>query len=52
MYFNYIPDKFKKDNFEVNGKHYYWMTIEEMEKDNNIKEKNLEVVDFVKEYIK
>ena len=52
MYFNYIPDKFKKDNFEVNGKHYYWMTIEEMEKDDNIKEKNLEVVDFVKEYIK
>ena len=27
-------------------------TIEEMEKDDNIKEKNLEVVDFVKEYIK
>ena len=49
MYFNYIPDKFKKDNFEVNGKHYYWMTIEEMEKDKRIMSVNMDVVDFVKE---
>ena len=38
-------------DFVVNGKHYYWMSIEEMEKDDNIRNKNLEVVDFVKEYI-
>ena len=38
-------------DFVVNGKHYYWMRIEEMEKDDNIRNKNLEVVDFVKEYM-
>lgn len=47
-----FPEKFKKDNFVINGKHYYWMSMSEMEKDKNIQEKNLEVVDFVKEYIK
>lgn len=52
MHVNSVPDEFKKDNFEINGKHYYWMTIEEMERDDNIREKNLEVVDLVKEYIK
>ena len=49
---NNIPDEFRKDNFEISGRHYYWMTIDEMEKDDNIKKKNLDVVDFVKEYIK
>ena len=49
---NKIPDEFRKDNFEISGRHYYWMTIDEMEKDDNIKKKNLDVVDFVKEYIK
>lgn len=47
---NSFSEKLKKDHFEINGKHYYWMTIEEMERDDNIKEKNLEVLDFVKEY--
>lgn len=47
-----FPEKFKENNFVINGKHYYWMSIPEMEKDKNIQEKNLEVVDFVKEYIK
>ncbi len=32
MYFNNIPDEFRKDNFEISGRHYYWMTIDEMEK--------------------
>ena len=41
----------KKDNFVVNGKHYYWMSVTEMEKDENIMGKNREVVDFVKEKI-
>ena len=38
-------------DFVVNGKLFYWMSIEEMEKDDNIRNKNLEVVDFVKEYM-
>lgn len=24
MYFNNIPDEFRKDNFEISGRHYYW----------------------------
>lgn len=43
------PEKMKTDDFSVNGKHYYWMTIKDMEEDENVRKKNLEVVDFVKE---
>lgn len=46
-----FPDRMKKDNFIHNNKHYYWMTMEEMEKDENIIKKNVDVLDFVKEYI-
>ena len=38
-------------SFVVNGKGYYWMSVTDMEKDENIMEKNREVVDFVKEKI-
>lgn len=44
-----FPEKEKEMDFEVNGIHYYWMTMEEMGKDSNIRKKNLEVLDFVKE---
>ena len=37
------------DDFIINDRHYYWMSISDMEKDANIIQKNLEVVDFVKE---
>lgn len=43
-----LPAYMKKDNFVINNKHYYWMTMDEMLSDSNIKEKNLEVVYFVK----
>lgn len=38
-----------KMTFLLNPDTYYWMTISEMEKDDNIMKKNMEVVDFVKE---
>lgn len=41
----------KNDNFVIKNKHYYWMTMEEILADSNIREKNLEVVYFVKEFI-
>lgn len=41
----------KQMDFSVNGRHYYWLSISEMEKDSNIAKKNMEVVDFVKEAI-
>ena len=46
---NRFSEQEMEKDFVVNGKHYYWMSIEEMEKDDNIRNKNLEVVDFVKE---
>ena len=47
--FKNIPKIMNKNDFSINSRHYYWMTISEMEKDNNIMKKNMEVVDFVKE---
>lgn len=38
-----------ENDFVKNERHYYWMTLSDMEKDENILNKNLEVVDFVKE---
>ena len=35
----------------IKNKHYYLMTINEMLNNKNIKEKNLEVVEFVKKEI-
>ena len=44
-----FPEAMRKDDFVWNGKHYYWMTIENMEKDNRIMSVNMDVLDFVKE---
>ena len=35
-----------------NGKHYYWMSIDDMRKDKEIIKKNLEIVEFVYSHIK
>ena len=37
-----------KTTFLLTPDTHYWMTISEMEKDDNIMKKNMEVVDFVK----
>lgn len=37
--------------FDIKNRHYYWMTMEEILAYSNIREKNLEVVYFVKEFI-
>ena len=44
-----FPEDEQKENFVVNGRHYYWMSISDMERDPNIVKKNLDVIDFVKE---
>lgn len=46
-----LPEALKEPDFKIGNKHYYWMTMQEMEKDENIQKKNLEVLDFVKESI-
>lgn len=44
-----LPEIFQKSDFIKGGKHFYWMSLSEMERDDNIAKKNLEVIDFVKE---
>lgn len=39
----------REDNFTIDGKEYFWMSIAQMEKDKNIMEKNRDIVSFVKE---
>lgn len=46
---HHFPEQTRQTDFVLNGRHYYWMTLEEMEHDENIEKKNMEVVDFVKE---
>lgn len=46
-----FPENEKNDDFIVNKRHYYWMTLSDMQHDENIIKKNMEVVDFVKETI-
>lgn len=31
-----FPEDEQKENFVVNGRHYYWMSISDMERDPNI----------------
>lgn len=45
------PDDMQKDEFEIDGVLYRWMTIDEMEQDENIMQKNKDIVAFVKEKI-
>ena len=47
---SHFSKQHKQDSFEINGKKFKWMTIEQMEQDENIKKKNLDVVDLVKIY--
>lgn len=46
-----FPDDLKHDEFEIDGKHFYWMTIQEMEQDERIKEVNMDVVDLVRKTV-
>ena len=44
-----FPDWVKQPDFEVNGKHFYWMSIAEMEADPRIMEVNADIIGMVKE---
>lgn len=46
-----FPEHMKNDGFVCDGIQYRWMTISDMENDEMIKEKNLDVVNFVKGFI-
>ena len=47
-----FPEIMRNDNFMLNGKHYFWMSIDDMRKDKEIIKKNLEIVEFVYSHIK
>ncbi|RGW74376.1 hypothetical protein DWV56_08230, partial [Holdemanella biformis] len=47
-----FPEIMRNDNFTLNGKHYYWLSIDDMRKDKEIIKKNLEIVEFVHSHIK
>ena len=53
LYLADIPftDAIKKSVFKIDGKSFFWMSIAEMEKDPNIKKKNLDVVYMVRDNI-
>lgn len=44
----YFSDLMKKDEFEIEGKKYCWMTIHDMEKDERIMQINADVVGLIK----
>lgn len=45
---NKFNEIIKKDNFEVDNKKYFWSTISELEKDEDVRNKNLDIVNIVK----
>lgn len=40
-----------KDSFEIDGKKYRWMTITELEMDEEVQKKNRDILEFVKELV-
>ena len=45
---NDVPECMKGDIFELDGKKYAWKSIEELEADSNVMDKNDDIVAFVK----
>ena len=43
-----VPEYMEDGSFVIDGKDYRWMSIEEMENDKTIMEKNEDIVAFVK----
>lgn len=41
-------DNITKDEFEIDGKKFFWMTIQQMERDKRISEVNSDVVGLIK----
>lgn len=49
--FKDMPSVMKNVTFEIQGKHYYWMNFNDMEKDGAIQKYNSDIVNFVKEIV-
>lgn len=46
-----FTDILKSNEFTIDGVKYFWMTIQDMENDTQIKEKNLDVVNIIKDTV-
>lgn len=46
-----FPVEMKKDTFNFDGRVYYWKTITELERDENVRKKNMDILNYVKELI-
>ena len=44
-----FPEMLRGDDFTIEDRHYYWMSMEDMENERNIQKKNMDVVNFVKD---
>ena len=43
------PEEMRKDSFQCDGKEYRWMTLDELEQDDNVRKKNSDILNYVKE---
>lgn len=46
-----MPNVMRNATFEIQGKHYYWLNFNDMDKDQEIQKYNLDIVNFVKEIV-
>lgn len=44
-----FPEDIKKNSFICDGKEYHWRSIAELEQDENVQKKNLDILNYVKE---
>ena len=44
-----FPEYMKADSFECDGRSYHWRSLAELELDDNVQKKNLDILNFVKE---
>ncbi len=43
-----LPENIRSDSFEIDGRKYYWRTLQELEANKNVMQKNKDIVEFVK----
>lgn len=43
-----MPEHLKKDSFEIDGKKYYWLNMNDLESDEDVRKKNMDIVNEVK----
>lgn len=46
--FKIFPEQMEADEFEIDGRHYYWMSMAEMEQDNRIIAVNADILSMIK----